>query len=61
MHFIQQITAEHVQNILNSKSEMNLKDWQKKEIVKNTISEWYRKVYYFTFFNGRSSLPGLIK
>lgn len=41
---------------------MNLKDLQKKkEIVKNTTSEWYRKVYYFTFFNGRSSLPGLIK
>jgi len=30
MHFIQQITAEHVQNILNGKSEMSLKDWQKK-------------------------------
>lgn len=48
--------------ILNGKSKMSLKDLpKKKEIVKNTISEWYRKVYYFTFFNGRSSLPGLIK
>ncbi len=55
------MTAQYVQNIFNGKSEMSLKDLQKKEIVKNTISEWYRKVYYFTFFNGRSSLPGLIK
>lgn len=31
------------------------------EIVKNTTSKWYCKVYYFTFFNGRSSFPGLMK
>lgn len=30
MQFIQQMTAEHVQNILNGKSKMNLKDLQKK-------------------------------
>ena len=32
------MTAEYVQNILNGKSKMSLKDLQKKEIVKNTIS-----------------------
>lgn len=61
MHFIQQMTTEYVQNIERQKQDEFKRFAKKKEIVKNTISEWYRKVYYFTFFNGRSSLPGLIK